>query len=518
VNGSASVKSLFLRGAAAVRSPAAFPALAVGLAVLSYQVCVTVTGLRFPVPWPDEASFLWPALGFRDHFSLYAPEVNPEREVLWMPPGFMVLYGLVFSVVPFTLERARIVSTILVMVAVLSVYGLVHRLRARAAHAAALCALLTFPIVFMAGNCARMESLVLALVTVGFFLLSRGRAAGFGVVALAPLVHPNGLFALTGAFVYAVILLARRRRPPEPGVTALSFRAADFALLGAAALAWVAYAVHIARHFAAFKADMEAQLRFKLLVSYGEDDVVARLTAWPTVVGLLALVAGGVLGRRLKAPILGLFILSVSLFVQTAVAAGWLYEVYPALALTLTTIMLVESLWLALERNESGRVLIAARVVLGSAAVAMLFVAGQGRFLTRSLEKSVVFRDTLDPPYLVREDRRMVRGAIRQLVRERGRVTVQFIPSGEGLAYESERGLDVAFVEQTFYENKLDVLMVHESVWSPRAVNDLELLHALNIMPQPIRKPITFHSRDGTEKWSVYIAGTGPVPPIFPSE
>jgi hypothetical protein len=515
VTGRAPEKSLFLRGIAAIRTPAALPALAIAVALLAYQVSVTVTGLRFPVPWPDEASFLWPALGFRDHFDLFAPEVNPEREALWMPPGFMVLYGLVFSVVPFMLERARIVATILVMITVLSVFGLVHRLRARAAHTALLAALLTAPIVFMVGNCARMESLVLALVTVGYFLLSRGRAAGFAVVALAPLAHPNGVFALTGAFVYAAILFWRRRRPPSPGVTVLLFGRADFACLGATAAAWIAYAVHVAKHFEAFKIDMAAQLRFKLLVSYGEDDVLVRLTAWPIALGLAALLAGGILGRRAQAPILGIFILTVSLFVQTAVAAGWLYEVYPALAITLALVMLVESVWLAIGARLSGRGAVAARVALGLVAAVTLVAAYRARFLTRSLEKATIARDSLHPPYLVRDDRRMVRGAIKQLVKERGRVTVQFIPSGEGLVYESARSPEVAFVEQTFYQNKFDVIMVHESVWSPRAVNDLELYHAVTIAPQPVRGPITFHSRDGTEKWSVYIAGNGPVPPVF---
>src|SRR5689334_2756763 len=84
------------------RWAAAVPA-ALAVALAAYLVRRHLVGLRFPVPWPDEGSFLWQALAFRDRGSLFAPEVNPEREALWMPPGFLVLEGLLFKVLPFSL-------------------------------------------------------------------------------------------------------------------------------------------------------------------------------------------------------------------------------------------------------------------------------------------------------------------------------------------------------------------------------------------------------------------------------
>src|SRR5438477_10598474 len=71
--------------------------VALGFLVAAYLIRRHVVGLRFPVPWPDEGSFLWQALAFRDRLSLRAPEVHPEREVMWMPPGFLVLEGLLFK-------------------------------------------------------------------------------------------------------------------------------------------------------------------------------------------------------------------------------------------------------------------------------------------------------------------------------------------------------------------------------------------------------------------------------------
>ena len=62
------------------------------------------------MPWPDEGSFVWQALAFRDNWSLFAPELHPGRDVLWMPPGFMVLEGTIFKILPFSLNLSRTLS------------------------------------------------------------------------------------------------------------------------------------------------------------------------------------------------------------------------------------------------------------------------------------------------------------------------------------------------------------------------------------------------------------------------
>ena len=62
--------------------------------------------LTFPIPWPDEASAMWPAIAIERTGSLFAPQLNPERDVLWMPPGYMVVSGLIFKVFGFSLSRS----------------------------------------------------------------------------------------------------------------------------------------------------------------------------------------------------------------------------------------------------------------------------------------------------------------------------------------------------------------------------------------------------------------------------
>src|SRR5205814_10396522 len=89
------------------RWPDAVYALVLAVFGVSFLWLRKVHELSYPVPWPDEGSFLWPTLAFRDHASLFAPELFPTREVFWMPPGFMVLEGLIFKIWTFSLGRAR---------------------------------------------------------------------------------------------------------------------------------------------------------------------------------------------------------------------------------------------------------------------------------------------------------------------------------------------------------------------------------------------------------------------------
>ena len=67
-------------------------------------------GLTFPVPWPDEGTLLWQALAVARDNTLFAPQINPERHVMWMPPGYMIVQGLVFKLTDFSLTWARMLS------------------------------------------------------------------------------------------------------------------------------------------------------------------------------------------------------------------------------------------------------------------------------------------------------------------------------------------------------------------------------------------------------------------------
>ena len=473
------------------------PLLALAGVLLSYVIHRQLVGLRFPVPWPDEGSFLWQALAFRDRFSLFAPEVNPEREALWMPPGFMVLEGLFFKVVPFSLDVSRALSALFLCGAVVCIFACFRRFETKALFPvlAALC--LFCPIARMAGNVARMEGLELLVLSLAFFLIERRRGAALGLLLVAPLVHPNGIFGVAVG-VPSYFVLAR-----GPGTV----KRADVVVLGAALLAWVLYGLHISEHWAHFVRDMDAQIRFKQYVSGSDGGTVGRL-AQPVVWGsALSLVVAFVCVRRARHRVSAAFVFAAALLLQTALAAGWLYEVYPAFAILVSSVVLSDALFALLAASS----LSPGRRTGVRTALALLFIAvdaaafQHNAFLERSLERATVLRKSFSPAYVTAGDRAAVERYLASIVPPAGSapLAVQFLPDAEALLYEKLRGPTLRYVQQTFYEHRYDVLVVHDSVWFPPFVRNLELIKLVYAKGgAPDTRVI--YERDGTEQWTAY--------------
>ena len=77
-----------------------FWALAAGLG-LAQVVVHARAGFGFPPPWIDEAQFLWQAIAVADTGTLLAPQLDPARPVLWMPPGWFFAMGAAFKLLGF---------------------------------------------------------------------------------------------------------------------------------------------------------------------------------------------------------------------------------------------------------------------------------------------------------------------------------------------------------------------------------------------------------------------------------
>ena len=66
---------------------------------------------------------------------------------------------------------------------------------------------------------------------------------------------------------------------------------------------------------------------------------------------------------------------------------------------------------------------------------------------------------------------------LRGLRDEDGRqTTVQFLPDADALLFEDIRSPSVGFVQQTYYESKPDVFILHRSPWFPPVIYELELM------------------------------------------
>jgi hypothetical protein len=178
-------------------------------------------GLARPMPWIDEASFLWQAQAVQRDGTLFAPELRSDGPLLWMPPGYMVTTGLALRLTDFSLETARDLSALFLAGALAALAAVFARLRHPFAALPLLAAFALCPIAQLVGNVARMESLVLCLASFALVLFQRRALLGaLGLGAVLPLVHPMGAFFGAGLVGGAAVIAvrepsSRRARPWE---------------------------------------------------------------------------------------------------------------------------------------------------------------------------------------------------------------------------------------------------------------------------------------------------------------
>lgn len=180
------------------------------LAVLSATVLHFRAGYHFPTPWDDEAYFLIPAIHFSKNLTLAASELNAPRGLFWMPHGYSVFMGLIFLILPASLETARLVSLLLTLTFSICLYFLSRRLGIVSLLSAVPIAIwLVSPSVVAMANLARMESLVLAIIGLSLILIVYQKwIFGIALSSLAVLVHPIGILSFS-CFLLAAFLFRK---------------------------------------------------------------------------------------------------------------------------------------------------------------------------------------------------------------------------------------------------------------------------------------------------------------------
>jgi len=264
----------------------AAPLLLAACAILAVRALL---GFQFPVPWPDETGFVAPAFDFARTGSFFDPGLNPDRVVMWMPPGYMLLLAALFRVAGYSYALARWVSTIACLISLALAASLAWRLCAgwrRVAAASAVAIAFATPFMLIDTNVARMEMPFAAVILLALRATTAGRPfVAAACVAAAGLIHVNAIYFVPPVAI-AFIAGARHRQFPRPG-------AADCLAMTAAALAWAAYAVDIARNWPGFQADMAMQFALKEFIA--NNDPAHPL--WP-MLAAAALAAAALLSRR----------------------------------------------------------------------------------------------------------------------------------------------------------------------------------------------------------------------------
>jgi hypothetical protein len=462
-------------------------ALAFGLAQIAVHIRA---GFSFPPPWIDEAQFLWQAKAVADTGTLLAPQLDPERPILWMPPGWFWAMGAAFKMLGFDFALARALSLGCLLGAFALLAGLLRGLPHPSASLLLAGAFFLGRTFVATGNVARMEALLLLAVLGGFTLLRKERIwPGLALLAASPLVHPNGVWFLAGGAAW--VWLWARRRHSLPGPDALGI-----AVLLAVALAWLAFAALVAAHPEEFAQGFAYQLARKA--------GAARLE----LLGdgrLLALAALLLLAHRLRREVpdaVLLACLAVPALLAHSIGQEYWYEVFEELFYLLLSLLALAAagVWLA------GRPALARHSRLATAGVVFLLLLAN--LAAHRVPNPVGFPGNLvwhrmrvsdGEPYLRGDERAFLRGFLTRLAPPGSLPRVRFHPAAEALFYADLDGVEIRVSEPVLREQQHDWLLVRISRWGRMGSYTRGLLERAGIDPADPAQPIL--QRGETERW-----------------
>ncbi len=232
------------------------PILLASLAILMTRA---VLGFQFPVPWPDETSFITPAFNLTNAGTMFVSGLNPDRVVMWMPPGYMVFLAGIFSIFGYSFALVRWVSTLLVLGALV----LLSRLAWRTTHGmrrwlagAAIGVAFASPYMLASSNIGRMEALLCLMAIAALSAALSGRLyVAASLIAAAGVVHFNAIYFVPAMLAVFADRLWRRTLPwPDPR---------DWLAMAAASACIGAYALYALAHWPGLQADMHMQFAAK---------------------------------------------------------------------------------------------------------------------------------------------------------------------------------------------------------------------------------------------------------------
>jgi hypothetical protein len=452
-------------------------------------------GYVCPLPWPDESHFVWPAISLVEHGTFIAPELNPERPIFWMPPGYVTTLGGVFVIFGTSLDTARWFSLVCVLISFVFLL-LIFRAVQFSGWSYLIAGWFYLNANFVAcGNVARMEALLLACALGGFYcLFSRRTVIGLAILALSPLIHPNGFYFLLAGIAHAAIeyRAERMRQRLTP---------ASIVVVLAVVACWGLYAFQCLQNWAFVKSDLAFQFSRK-----GDRSILTTLLDWDNLA--LAIPAGlalyfGAYRNRARTCLL-IFAL-----------AGWLtyligfemwYRVYWALSALLTTSVFFESLreYLANRPVPIRPMWVYGIVGLISIVFATYHYARENLELPYNYPYEIRFFEMSTPDgaeYIIESDTQNINAIIAAESSNRS-IVVQFYPRAEALLYLDQRSPRVQLSDPLFYTRQPDLCIFHESRYMPPRwtwflSNDMKA----NGLDPANRVRYVIFERDNHERW-----------------
>lgn len=415
-------------------------------------------GLGLPLPWADECAFVFPAINLADQNTLFTPQLNPERHLMWMPPGYSFVLAAVFKLLPYSLTLARDISWFFV---VLMFWGLLYMLKQAAPQwiVVGLASVFLLATDFVvAGNTARMDALLLCCVCWGWCFVLRGNTYyGIALLLISPLIHPNGLYYLTGALLYVVVVKRKTRRLPS---------LAEVLPIAMAVLLIGAYIVYVLQHQAEFAEDMRYQI-----VRKTSRDIMTRLRNDSTMVTLSVgyLLAFAACIKFSPYRIMMLAIGAISLLIQIVGLEMW-YSIYVAVAALILLVVIMGLASDAIDQINARTIL--QRGMTGVVLLTLLLWAYSRGFIPSpkrypdAMSWNGMTMDA-DGEYLTTEERMNLVQRLNTLATLRPGTRVAFDPEGDALAVWSKNDCSFVPYYPKFTTTEPDVVVVHVTTFLP---------------------------------------------------
>jgi hypothetical protein len=221
-------------------------------------------GFKFPVPWDDEAFFLLQAYSFAKTNSLLSPYLSPERVVMWIPPGYLILMGMIFKLTAFSLRSARFVSLLFTFLSFTFVVKIIDVLKGNTFLKLAMFLFFLHPTFIAMANVGRQEAVYFALAIMSLYLLLSGRhLSALSVAAFSGLFHFNGIYVTVLSLIVIAVSCVKNRGHIEKYITS-QCRKMDLLIFTVTVLAWCAYAALAISNFNSLINDMTFQFAIKL--------------------------------------------------------------------------------------------------------------------------------------------------------------------------------------------------------------------------------------------------------------
>jgi hypothetical protein len=469
----------------------------------------SVASLTLPVPWGDEAYFLWQARAFERWNTFVAPELDPSRPIFLLPFVYGTTVGMVFKVFGYSLEAARHFSLALVLLGFFFLAVLVRRSRSPFVGLALIGVFMVGGYTVAMANVARMEAYLFAAVCGVLLLWQRGqRWLAMALLSVTPMIHPNGTFFLLPMTIYAALgCRLYRQRPSRSAIAALV----------ASGIAWAANGLYALTYWDGFMHDTAYRL--------GETTADHRgLSQFAGASGmqLVAILVTAAIAVRRRSTVVPILVIAFSAWLSSHIRVEQWYEPIRDFSFLLLALAIVElAAEVTAERSLNRPYLTPA--VAGIAGVGLIGVQlAIGRIdgpINYVQDLSVAgMRITDDVAYFDAKDRQAIESTLQSLS-PGCQVSVEVYPWGDGLLLadleESRIRFQVPYFDPVYQPANRwvggygptaaplpDLYLVHVSRYHPRwldARQEKVLAHALKMTGAD--RPSVIVERNSTEIW-----------------